>query len=115
MDDAAMAKTVVMTDDVDGSANAATVSFSFEGTSYEIDLAKKNRAALEKALKPWIASARRTSGRGGRRGPGARVRRSGSAGTDLGAVRAWASANGYEVAARGRISQEVMAAYSAAK
>jgi hypothetical protein len=109
-----MAKTVVMTDDVDGSANASTVSFAFDGATYEIDLSKKNRTVLEKALKPWIAAARKTSGRG-RRGSATRVRRSGAKSSDLGAVRAWAASNGYQVADRGRISQEVMDAYSAAK
>lgn len=108
-----MAQTVVTTDDFDGSANASTVSFAFDGTTYEIDLSKKNRTALEKALKPWIAAARKTSGRGRR--PAARVRRAAAKSTDLGAVRAWASSNGYTVAARGRISAEVMDAYNASK
>ena len=44
---------VVITDDLDGSENAQTVSFGFNGVTYEIDLAAKNRAKLEKALAPF--------------------------------------------------------------
>ena len=46
-DDHAMAKnvSVIVTDDLDGSENAETVSFGFDGVTYEIDLAKKNRAS----------------------------------------------------------------------
>ena len=49
--------TVTVTDDLDGSANAKEVSFGLDGTSWTIDLSAKNRAALEKALKPYIAKA----------------------------------------------------------
>ena len=48
LDDASMAKTVVTTDDIDGSPNAETVTFSFEGRNFEIDLSKKSRSALRK-------------------------------------------------------------------
>ena len=114
-----MAKTVITTDDVDGSANAETVEFSFDGTSYTIDLAKKNRAAFEKALKPWIDAAQKTSSGRGRRTATAptsrgRGRRARSASVDLAAVRTWAADNGHEVAARGRIAQSVIDAYNAA-
>src|SRR3954463_2361265 len=54
---APMAKqtTVTVTDDLDGSANATEVTFSLNGESWTIDLSAKNRNALEKALKPYIA------------------------------------------------------------
>ena len=48
---------VIITDDLDGSGNAETVSFGFGGVTYEIDLGKKNRARLEKALAPFIEAA----------------------------------------------------------
>lgn len=104
-----MATTTVITDDIDGSP-AETVQFSYGGTSYEIDLGKKNRAALEKALKPWIEAARKAPG-ASRRGSG---RGRASRSTNLAAVRAWAAENGHQVAPRGRISQDVMDAYEAA-
>ena len=55
---------VIITDDLDGSADAQTVSFGFDGTNYEVDLGAKNRAKLEKALQPFVAAARRAHGAG---------------------------------------------------
>jgi hypothetical protein len=110
-----MAKTVVTTDDIDGSPNAETVTFSFDGRSFEIDLSKKSRTALEKALKPYIDAGRSVGGRA-TRGSGngrGRSRRSGS--LDLAAVRAWAAENGITVSDRGRISASVLEQYQAAQ
>ena len=59
--------TVTITDDLDGSGNAKEVSFSLNGRSWVIDLNAKNRAALEKALKPYISKATEQRG-SGRRG-----------------------------------------------
>ncbi len=107
-----MAKTVITTDDLDGSSGAESVSFSYGGKSYEIDLAKKNRVNLDKLLKPYIDVAR-VSSTGGRRATGAgRGRRSST--VDLTAVRAWAAENGIEVSSRGRIAAAVMDEYNAA-
>ncbi len=104
--------TVTVTDDLDGSANAKPVAFSLNGESWTIDLSAKNRAALEKALKPYIAkatkqgrsrsvsSSRKTTGRAPR--------------TDMAAVRNWAKSNGHPVSDRGRISATVQQAYDAA-
>jgi len=67
---------VIVTDDLDGSENAETVSFSFDGAAYEIDLAKANRAKLEKALAPFIGAGRPVP-RGGARRDGRRDARRG--------------------------------------
>jgi Lsr2 len=99
---------VIVTDDLDGSDNAETVSFGFDGVTYEIDLAKKNRAKLGKALAPYIEAGRRVP-RGGRRATG---RSGGSA--DRSAVRAWAKEAGLKVSERGRVSADVMRQYEAA-
>lgn len=106
--------TVTITDDLDGSANAKEVSFSLDGRSWVIDLSAKNRAALEKALKPYIAKATE------QRGAGRRSKSTGSSSrskprTDLAAVREWAKANGHKVSDRGRISADVVAAYDSAR
>jgi hypothetical protein len=115
MDDASMAKTVVTTDDLDGSPNAETVTFSFDGRSFEIDLSKKSRAALEKALKPYIDAGRAVGSRSGTRSGGnARGRGRRSSAVDLAAVRAWAADNGIAVSDRGRISTSVLEQYQAA-
>jgi len=100
---------VIVTDDLDGSDNAETVSFGFDGVTYEIDLAKKNRAKLEKALAPYIEAGRRVP-RAGRRTEG----RAGGSSTDRSAVRAWAKSAGLEVSDRGRVSAEIMRQYEAA-
>jgi ribosomal protein L28 len=109
-----MAKTTVMsvTDDIDGSANAETLTFGYSGATYEIDLSKKNAAALDKLLKPYIDAARKVSGNNKRSAAKRTTRR--SAKLDLGAVRAWATENGFTVAERGRISADVIDAYNAA-
>ena len=107
-----MAKTVsvVVTDDLDGSPNANTVTFGFDGVTYEIDLAKKNKSKLERDFAPYIEAARRVSRPRGRvsasRQPGPRI--------DRAAVRAWAKEQGLKVSERGRLSAEVMEQYEAA-
>ncbi len=106
-----MAKSVsvIITDDLDGSEDAETVSFGFDGVTYEIDLGKKNRARLEKALAPFVEAGRRVPGGGRRRGS-----RPGGSRADRGAVRAWARAAGLQVSERGRISADIMRQYEAA-
>lgn len=108
-----MARTTVthITDDIDGSANAEEVSFGYDGVDYTIDLGKKNRAALEKALRPYVEAGRRAP-RGGQR-----QRRSGSgvkSSRDLNAVRAWAKEQGLEVSERGRVAKAVLDQFDAA-
>ena len=53
----------ILSDDLDGKEgrDIATVTFGYDGSTYEIDLSKKNRAALEKALSPYIDAARKTT------------------------------------------------------
>lgn len=114
-----MTKTVItqITDDLDGSNGAETVTFGYRGTDYEIDLGRRNSSAFDKAIKPYVDAARKVTLRGssrrgsssGRNGRG----RSRSA-ADLTAIRTWAREQGYTVADRGRISAEITDAYSAA-
>jgi len=51
----------ILSDDLDGKEgkDIAQVTFGFDGSTYEIDLSRKNRAALEKALSPYIDAARK--------------------------------------------------------
>ena len=109
-----MAKQVITTteytDDIDGSRAEGTISFAFDGTNYEIDLSKANARAFEKAMALYVGHARKVrSPRSARVGRG----RAGSR-HDLSAVREWATANGFEVAPRGRIAAEVLEAFEAA-
>lgn len=107
-----MARQTIVTeelvDDLDGSAGERTIRFTWDGTSYEIELSRRNAQAFEKAMKPYIEAARKAPASRGRQG----TRR--SAARDLGAVREWALENGFEVSARGRIAASVVDAYEAA-
>jgi hypothetical protein len=102
-----MAKSVsvVITDDLDGSPDAETVSFTIDGHSYEIDLGQKNLAKLQKSLQPFMDAGRRTAYRRAARGRAVSPR------IDRAAVRAWANAQGMKVSERGRISADVLRQY----
>lgn len=41
-----------------------TLSFAYDGTSYEMELNSKNRTAFDKAIAPYIAAARSVRGSG---------------------------------------------------
>ncbi|MDN4475470.1 Lsr2 family protein [Demequina sp. SYSU T00192] len=101
---------VVLVDDIDGSTASETVSFSLDGSSYEVDLNEQNASALRDALAPWISAGRRTASRKATARKSAR-----SSGGDAAAIRAWAKANGVEVPERGRIPAKVREAYDAAQ
>ena len=100
---------VLHVDDLDGGAATETLSFSFDGTSYEIDLSADNASKFRKEFAPYLDHARRASGAGRRRrartGPG-RERSS--------EIRAWAKQRGYKVSERGRIPATIIAEYDAA-
>lgn len=107
-----MAKTVsvVVSDDIDGSPNAQTVTFGLDGVAYEVDLGKKNRARLERDLAPYIEAGRRIS----RARNQMTASRPPSPRADRAAVRAWANEHGLKVSERGRISAAVIEHYEAA-
>jgi hypothetical protein len=100
---------IVLEDDIDGSSADETVTFGLDGTTYEIDLSKKNAAKLRDALATYVGAGRRLPGRGSRRSRG----RSGS-GPSASQVREWARSQGYDVSDRGRVPADVRAAYDAA-
>src|SRR3954462_9957765 len=108
---------VILSDDLDENLTAdETVSFSLDGTSYEIDLADKNAKEMRDALARYVSAARKV-GRGGTRGSGGgrflptggRMDRE-----QAGPIRDWARKNGHAVSDRGRIPASVVEAYEAA-
>jgi hypothetical protein len=116
---------VILTDDIDGSEATQTITFSYQGADYEIDLNDDHAAALEESFHDWVQAARKaSSGRAGTRGSqGSRGPRSASStastsakgsGRDVNAVRTWLRENGHEVSDRGRIAQKLLEAYDAA-
>jgi hypothetical protein len=110
---------VILSDDLDENLPAdETVSFSLDGTSYEIDLAEKNAKELREVFSRYVSAARKV-GRGGRSsggGGGGRTRGSGGRmdREQAGAIRDWARKNGHNVSDRGRIPASVVEAYEAA-
>ncbi|MFB9796452.1 Lsr2 family protein [Arthrobacter citreus] len=107
----AQRKQVLLIDDLTGDDAQETVKFALDGTQYEIDLTTEHAAELREKLNPYLSSGRRlrggTSSRGTRRETAPRS-------DDSRKIREWAIANGFKPSARGRISQEIREAYSAA-
>ncbi|MCR6484001.1 Lsr2 family protein [Amycolatopsis sp. OK19-0408] len=113
---------VEIVDDLDGETATQTVPFALDGVSYEIDLSDENAQALRDVFARYIEAGQRIGGRrirvaAGQSTAGGGDNRGGSTSTASREhnqqVRAWAMANGYEVSERGRISNEIYAAFEA--
>jgi nucleoid-associated protein Lsr2 len=109
-------------DDLEGDSATETVPFSYRGADYEIDLSEKRAAALDEALAPYLANARRVRTKPATPRPAtprrSAPRRSAAKSSVPTAgpreVRAWAKNNGIEVSDRGRIAADVMRRYQEA-
>jgi hypothetical protein len=115
-----MAREVIekLIDDLDGGDATETVSFGLDGTPYEVDLNKRNAAALRKVLDRYIKAARRASTSAGaprrKPAPTGRAATSTTRDYDIVALREWAGTNGIAVPSRGRIPQVVVEQYRSA-
>lgn len=99
-----------LVDDLDGTtANVTTVAFSVGSDRYEIDLSPANEACLRATLQPWIEQARKPSKPRKRRG---RYKRTGPSTDNPADARRWAVANGFDIAATGRLPSDIIAAYN---
>ncbi|WP_026343307.1 Lsr2 family protein [Nocardia sp. BMG111209] len=92
-----------------------TITFSLDGTDYEIDLGARNRDEFFKQVEPYIQAARRVGRRGAPRA-GTRTRTAGREGGGLSkeetaAIRMWAQKSGHTVSTRGRLSAALISAY----
>ena len=109
---------VILSDDLDENLPAdETVSFSLDGTNYEIDLSDKNAEQMREAFSRYVQAARKVGRGGGRASGGGRSRATGGGRMDreqAGAIRDWARKNGHAVSDRGRIPASVVEAYEAA-
>ncbi|WIE70326.1 Lsr2 family protein [Curtobacterium sp. MCLR17_054] len=99
-----------LTGDVIEPGTGKTVSFAFDGTHYEIDLTDTNAEQFRTVVADYIAAARKIT----RKNSTEKRSTSRSNADELARIREWAASNGYEVSARGRISQTVKDAYAAA-
>jgi hypothetical protein len=100
----------IVIDDLTGAElgdDAVTVTFTLEGSAYEIDLATTSAADLREALEPFIAAARRV----GRTGRGSAS--SSAPSGEQSAARAWLIEQGVDVPSRGRLSAELLERYRA--
>ena len=113
-----MAREVIekLIDDLDGSPAVETVAFALDGTSYEIDLSKRNAAAFRKTFDRYVKAAQRQGGT--RSTPRRRTAKAATNGKakrdfDLTQLREWAGANDIAVPSRGRIPQAIVEQYKA--
>ena len=108
---------VLLVDDLDGGEATETVSFSLDGTSYEIDLSGKNAEELRDAFAKYVGSARKASRSGGSTGgrTASSGRSRGSTAMDrdqAAAIRSWAKKQGLKVSDRGRIPASIIEQYN---
>jgi hypothetical protein len=101
---------VTLVDDIDGGEASETVRFAVDGTTYEIDLSKKNAEKLRKGLEPFVASARKAHKPAGRQARGMRTASSRERSAE---IREWARNHGIKVNDRGRIPANVVEQYEA--
>lgn len=101
---------ILLDDDLDGGKAEETITFGLDGTTYEIDLSKKNAKGLRDSLATYVGAGRRV----GRAGKPAKPLRQVATGADPKAVRAWAKANKIPVTDRGRIPQDITEKFLAA-
>lgn len=94
---------VEVTSDVSGEKGANTVTYSYKGQSYSIDLTETEEKEFHDILTPYIA----VSQVGKRRAP--RVR---SNPEETAKVREWAASAGYTLNENGRIPNDVRKAYA---
>ena len=111
-----MAREVIekLIDDLDGGEATETVTFALDGTSYELDLSKKNAAAFRKSFDFYIKAGRRSSTGRSRRRKATTSTNGSKRGFDITQLREWAGANNVTVPARGRIPQAVVDQYKQA-
>lgn len=95
-------------DDLDNSPltqdEVSVIKFSVNGNNYIIDLSVQNAAKFDEALQPFVKVARKDSG----------ASRKSNNSPDPKLIREWAQSQGIEVAARGKLSNEVIEKYLAA-
>jgi hypothetical protein len=104
-----------VTDDIDGSPDAETVTFGFQGVAYSIDLGRKNLDKLTKALAPFIENATRQRGVARAAVGTGRAAAKVGRGYEISDLREWAGKNKISVPHRGRIPATVIEQYLAAR
>lgn len=115
--DLVMAKTVTVNliDDIDGTRADETVTFGFDGVSYEIDLRSDNATKLRSVFTEWAQAGRPAEDNPGHsRSWVVRLIRPFVDPTPGKVIRDWARSNGHDVAERGRLPLHLVDAFEAA-
>jgi len=103
---------IIIRDDLDGSEDAQSYKFGWDGDQYEIDLSEQNAKELKDFLSKYIDAAAKVTNRLPRAASSSTSKSSNK--EELQKIREWAQQNGHEVSSRGRIAQSVVDAYHAA-
>ena len=98
---------VALVSDIDEAPADETVSFSLDGTDYEIDLSTGQAQEMRQGLAEFVAHARKAPRR--RRNGGLRKGR--STRSDLPDIREFARARGYPINDRGRVPGRIISEY----
>lgn len=93
----------MLIDDIDGTVAAESVTLSYRGAEYSIDLSEDNARRLDEALEPFLQYASKSSGRKSKISATERAKND--------KIRQWAKASGHSVPARGRIPESTRRAY----
>jgi hypothetical protein len=101
-----VARTLTLTDDLDGTAGASERKYSISGIEYEIDLTDANFAALLQILEPYRTHSRVAKTKRQNQAPVISPE-------DRDKIRAWAIANGRQIASRGRFPNDIVRDYYA--
>ena len=105
---------ITLIDDVDGTPADETVTFGLDGVTYEIDLTTARAAELRDAVSTFVGHARKVGSAARTRSTSPRGSREADRGYRPAEVREWATSQGMEVPARGRIPGDVLDKYLAA-
>jgi hypothetical protein len=98
---------LTLIDDIDGSEADETVSFVFDGISYEIDLSSRNAEQFRRDLTPYIEHARQLK----RPGPQRRITPTRAGRGRSSEIREWARQRGHKVSERGQIPGSIIKQY----
>jgi hypothetical protein len=102
----------VVESDLSGEPGAEPTLIGLRGEVLELDLTSDERRRMDEVFAPYIAKARRLGPMTGRSVAPRRVPE--STPEQRAEIRAWAEAEGYEIARRGQIPNKVVSAFRAA-
>lgn len=99
---------VVLADDMDGTtSNVETIEFGIENEKYSLDLNKKHRSELRKALKRFIDAAEQSQNNT----PARAVATPEDRKAESQRIRAWAKTHNVSVPSRGRLPRAIVEQY----